>query len=118
MHDTLSADFFINIFAAVMMPVIIWANLRNSGIKSPLNAYLWREHPNFMRVALVVLAFVSVFAAVSLLADFGIISSATEETGAMIVGVPFLVVAVVMLWLTGAALLKVARQWRGGTLHL
>ncbi len=36
----------------------------------------------------------------------------------MIVGIPFMVVAVVMIWLTGAALLKVARQWRGGTLHL
>lgn len=115
---TIDYDLIMNVIAVVMMPLIIWANLKNSGIKSPLHAYLWREHPNFMRVALVILAFVTLFAAVSLLADFGIISPAAKETGAMIVGIPFMVAAVVMMWLTGAALLKMARQWRDGSLHL
>jgi len=118
MHTLDTYNLFLNFVAVVMMPLIVWANLRSSGIKSPLHAYLWREHPNFMRVALVVLAFVSLFAGVSLLAVLGIISPAAEETGGMIVGIPFMVVAVVMIWLTGAALLKVARQWRGGSLHL
>lgn len=112
MHTLDTFNLVMNVFALVMMPLIIWANLRNSGIKSPLHAYLWLEHPNFMRVSLLIIMMVTLFAACSLLANFGLISPAAEETIAMVIGIPFMVASVAIIGLAIAAALKALRLWR------
>jgi hypothetical protein len=112
MHALDTYNLVMNVIALVMMPLIIWANLRNSGIKSPLHAYLWREHPKFMRVALLIIVMVTLFAGCSLLANFGLISPAAEETIAMVIGIPFMVASVAIIGLAIAAALKALRLWR------
>ena len=109
---TLTQDLIFNILALVMMPLILWANLPRVGRKSPLHAYLWREHPNLMRVALLIIALVALFAACSLLADFGLLSPAAEEATAMAIGIPFMIAALAMIGLTVAAVPKLVRAWR------
>ena len=39
---------------------------------SPLNAYLWREHPNLMRVSLVILGLLALNAVVTLAEHYGL----------------------------------------------
>ena len=53
------------------MPILIFANLMDWGTKSPLNVYLWREHPNLMRVSLVILGLLALNAMVGLAAHYG-----------------------------------------------
>ena len=52
-------DLVLNSIIVVMMPLIIWANLRNSGFQSPLNQYLWREFPNLMRTSLIIIGLIT-----------------------------------------------------------
>ena len=114
MHTLDTYDIIVSLIAVVMMPLIIWANLRSFGIKSPVHQYLWRKHANLMRVALLIIAFVTLFAACALLADFGLISPAVEETTAMVIGIPFMVAAVAFIGLATVAISKVIRDWRRG----
>jgi len=113
MHTLNTHDLIVNGLAVVMMPLIIWANLRGAGMKSSVHDYLWREHANLMRVTLVILALVTLFAACALLADFGLISPAQAETTAMVIAIPFMVAAVAMIALAGMSALKLLRDWCG-----
>ena len=45
----------LNYVILIMMPLLIWANLRMNPNANPVSAYLWNEHPNFMRISLVVI---------------------------------------------------------------
>jgi len=105
-------DLVINTLVVVMMPLIIWANLRQSGLKSPLNVYLWREHPNLMRVSLTIIGLLALYSASELLGYFGLISAAAVDKAAFLFGIPFLIAAVAMIWLAAAAALKVLRDRR------
>ena len=103
-------DLVLNFIVVVMMPLIIWANLRNSGFQSPLNQYLWREFPNLMRTSLIIIAMITLYSALELLRHFGILSEDLAEIVLPIVGVPFLVAAIAMIWFSVRALLKVLRS--------
>jgi len=116
MHPLDTYDLVVNFFVIVIMPLIIWANLRNSGIKSPLHVYLWREQPNLMRMALLILAMVTLFSASALLANFGFISPEVEETMDMVIGIPFMIAAVAVIGLAAMAAFKALRDWRGGSM--
>lgn len=110
---TLSAyDLIQNAFIVVAMPLLIWANLRHAGLQSPLHAYLWREHPNLMRVALTILALTTLFSVITILAYRGVISPATEEALSMVVGVSFLFASLAMVCLAVGAAFKALRSWR------
>jgi hypothetical protein len=115
--DTLDTyDLFLNLLVLVMMPLLIWANLKTYGIKGPIQGYLWREHASFMRVCLLILAMVTIFSAIALIGYFGLISDQTEETLAMAVGILFLVASLAMIALTVVTAVKIYRDWRGGRL--
>ena len=43
-------DLFLNFAVAIGMPLLIVANVMNVGANTPFSIYLWREHPNLMRL--------------------------------------------------------------------
>jgi len=114
MHTLDTYHLVLNSLVVVMMPVIIWANLRNMGLKSPLHTVLWRDHTNLMRTSLVILALLTAFSAIELLAHFGVISGDVADLAAPAIGIPFLIVSLVMIWFAAGAGLKVFRDWRAG----
>lgn len=109
-----SHDLIMNGIIVVVMPLIILANLRGAAPNSPLHTYLWREHPNLMRLMLVVLVWVTLFSVISLLAHKGVISAQLAETLSMVVGVPFIFLSVAMLVLSTICAVRVVRDWRAG----
>jgi hypothetical protein len=114
MHTLDTYDLVLNGVVVVMMPLIIWANLRDMGLKSPIHALLWSGFPGLMRTSLVMLALITAYSATELLAHFGLISAGMAELAGPVFGVPFLVLSVAMIWLAAKAALKVLRAWRGG----
>jgi hypothetical protein len=100
-------ELVLNLFIAVVMPLLILANLRDWGMKSPMNVYLWREAPNLMRVSLVILGLLAVWSVIRLGGHFGLLPADLVDTALLVVGVPFLIAAVAEIWLVA----KAARQY-------
>jgi hypothetical protein len=107
-------DLVLNFLIVVIMPVLIWSNLRESGFKSPLSAYLWNEHANFMRVSLLILGLLTLYSAVDLLGYYGLVSASVVEYAVPVIGIPFLIVAVAEIWLGVSALRKYLRMRKAG----
>ena len=105
-------ELILNFTILVAMPIMIWANLRKNGIENPLYVYLWDEHPNFMRVSLVVLGLLVLFSAVALLGHFGVLPGDLVERANLVIGIPFLVAAVAEIFLAVRGVLKVLRDRR------
>ena len=105
----------VNFTILIMMPLIIWANLRQNRTAHPLNTYLWTEHPNFMRLSLVIIGLLVLFSAVTLLGHFGFLSGGVVEVANIVIGIPFLFLAVAEIVLAVRVLLKVLRERRAGT---
>ncbi len=105
-----TSDLAVSLVVVVMMPIVIWANLRDSGVKSPLHAYLWREHTNLMRVSLLIIGLITLNSAILLLGHFGLIPAKVVDIAVPVVGIPFLLASVVMIWLAVKAVLKVIRD--------
>jgi hypothetical protein len=99
-------------FVVTLMPFIIWANLRNYGFKSPVNEYLWAEHTNLMRCALVILALITANSALRLMGYFDLASPKAMEIGNWVIGVPFGIASVVIICLTIGSVLKVLKARR------
>src|SRR5665647_2843446 len=68
-------DLVLNIFVAVVMPLLILVNLMNWGASSAMSTYLWREHPGLMKVSLVVIGLISLYSMVQLAVHYGLILS-------------------------------------------
>ncbi len=114
MHTLDTYDLVLNFIAVVMMPIIIWANLRKVGSQNTMNARLWREHPNFMRACAVSIALLTAFSAVSLLGHFGLVPGQVVDIALAATGLLFLAVSVAMIWFGAGAIRMMAREWRGG----
>lgn len=112
MQPLTTYDLLLNIFVVVAMPLLIVANLKGWSAKYPLNAYLWREHPNLMRVALVIIGLLSLFSLVQLAGHFGLISAAVAEAALPAIGIPFLIAGVVEIWLAVRAVAHYLRSRR------
>ncbi len=102
-------DLALNIFIAVGFPLIIAANVWNWGPRSPLNGYMWREEPSLMRVSLVVIALLALFAYVQLALHFGLLSAPYDNVAMAVIGVPFAIAAVAEIWLAVGALRRYLR---------
>jgi hypothetical protein len=101
----------LNIFVAVVMPLLILANVMGWGARTPVNDFLWRDHTNFMRLSMVIIGLLALWSMVQLAAHFGLISFGVADVAMPILGVPFLILAVVEIWLAFKAL-KDYRQMR------
>jgi hypothetical protein len=112
MHPLVISDVALNMLLVVMMPIIIWANLSKRTAQSPLNAYLWREHPNLMWVSLVFLGMLVVYCATELMGHFGIIAAAAVEMAGLLIGIPMLMLSLAVIGLAASAGLKALRSRR------
>jgi hypothetical protein len=101
----------LNIFVAVVMPLLILANVMGWGARTPVNDFLWRDHTNFMRLSMVIIGLLALWSMVQLAAHFGLISFGAADVAMPILGVPFLILAVVEIWLAFKAF-KDYRQMR------
>jgi len=104
----------VNFIVVIMMPLIIWGNLRKSARSTPFNDYLWTEHRNFMRVSMLVVEVLAVFSAVTLLGHFGVVSGGFVEVANLVIGIPFLFLAVVEIVLAVRVALKFLRDRKTG----
>jgi len=107
-------DLVMNFLVVIVMPLLILANLRNFGRKSPLKTYLWNEHPNFMRVSLVVIGLLMMFSVTGLLGYYGLVSPTFVEYAAPVLAILFLIVALAEIWLSIAVLRKYFRTRKAG----
>jgi hypothetical protein len=107
-------DLVLNCIVVVMMPLIIWANLRRAGLQSPANIRLWRDHPNFMRTSVLIIALLTAFAAIQLLAHFGLVPAAVVEIALPIIGIPFLAASLALVWFGAGMVRTMVRNWRAG----
>ena len=105
----------LNFTILIMMPLIIWANLRQNGTANPFNTYLWTEHPNFMRISLVIIGLLILYSSVALLGHFGFLAGGVVDVANLVIGIPFLVLAVVEIVLAVRVLLKFLRERKAGT---
>jgi len=103
-------DLYLNIFIAVVFPVLIIFNLASWEVKSPLNTYLWREEPNLMRVSLVVIALLTAFTYGRLAVHFGVLTPSALNILMVLIGLPFLVAAIAEIWLAVGALRRYLRS--------
>ena len=94
----------LNIFVAVVMPLLILSNVMGWGARTPVNDFLWRDHTNFMRISMVIIGLLALWSMVQLAAHFGLISMGVADVAMPILGIPFLVLAVVEIWLAFRAL--------------
>jgi hypothetical protein len=115
MHALVIPDVALNVLVVLMMPVIIWANLTQRARHSPVNAYLWREHPGLVRTSLVFLAMLVVYSAIELLGEFGIAAKETVDMAGMLIGIPMLMLSLAITALVLYAGVKAARCRPGET---
>ena len=92
-------ELYLNWFVAVVMPLIIIANLIRQVRETDHNAYLWRDHASFMWTSLVVVGLLAMWSMVRLAAHYGVVSDAAVDTAVPVIGIPFLIAAVVEIWL-------------------
>jgi hypothetical protein len=108
MQPLTTLELYLNWIVAVGMPLIIVANLNQRLRENARNAYLWRDHAGFMRASLVVIGLLALWSITRLANYYGLISADTVEAIMPVLGVPFLIAAVVEIWL----LIRLLRSWR------
>jgi hypothetical protein len=94
-------DLYVNIFAAVVLPLILAANLNPRVRSSGKNAYLWREHAKFMWLSMVIIGLLSMWSMVQLAGHFGLVSGQMVQSAMPVFGIPFLILAVAEIWMAG-----------------
>lgn len=114
MHTLSNFDLYLNFAVAVLMPLLIVANMFDLS-SSPFNAYLWREHPNLMRVSLFMLGLLALNAMATLAEHYGLISAATAEYAIPVLGIPFMITSIAVIWLSVRAVTQYLRTRRTQT---
>jgi len=109
-----SLDLWLNVFCAVVFPLLILANLAGWGTTSPASTYLWREEPGLMRVSMVVIGILALWSMAQIALRFGLIGDTGLNAVMVALGVPFLVAAVGEIWLAARALLRYRRRRADG----
>ena len=104
----------VNFAIVIMMPLIIWGNLRKNARSTPFSDYLWTEHRNFMLISMLVIGLITVFSAVALLGHYGVVSGEFVDVANLVIGIPFLVLAVVEIVLAVRVALKFLRDRKAG----
>lgn len=105
-------ELYLNMFVAVVMPIIIAANLTGRVRSNPRNAYLWRDHPNFMWLSMGIIGLLSLWSCVQLAGHFGLISGQAVAMALPVIGIPFLVLAIAEIWLGTRLLVQYLRRRR------
>jgi hypothetical protein len=101
-----------NIVVVLMLPLIIWANLKLGAAQSPIQMYFWREHPNFVRASFAMLVLITIYSATQLLGYYGLIPVGAVDTMSIGFGIVFLVASVAVIVLGFGVIVKFIRNWR------
>jgi hypothetical protein len=99
-----SFDLWIAIGVVVLMPPIIWANLRHR--QSGIMGYLWRESPWLARIGLSFLALVWLSSAIELATVYGLVSENGAQLMATVLGVPMLALSLTILVMAAIVLAR------------
>lgn len=102
----------LNIFAAVVLPLLVFANVSGWSGRTPFNVYLWRESPGFMWASMAVLVLLALDALVTLGVHFGILAPSTGEYWTPMFGIPFMIAAVAVIAFGIMALVRFLRSRR------
>lgn len=105
-------DLCLNIFVAVVMPLLIVANLTGRVRSDARNAYLWRDHANFMWLSMGIIGLLSLWSMIQLAGHFGLITGTAVEVALPVIGIPFLILAVAEIWLGVRMLVQYLRTRR------
>ena len=89
---------------AVIMPLLIVANLGGWSAREGAGRIMWGNYPNLMRISLVMIGLLTLWSWVGLAGHFGLISPATADLALPVIGVPFAVAAIAEIWLAASAL--------------
>jgi hypothetical protein len=100
-------DFWIAIGVLVLMPPIILVNYFNR--ESGVMGYLWREHPNLVRIGLVFLGIVWLSSLEGLLTYYGVLTPETNDVLSIVLGIPMLILSLAVLVMGTMAFVK---YWR------
>jgi hypothetical protein len=92
----------------VMMPLIIVMNYRSR--ETPLQAYLWRQHPTLVLTAFAFLSLLAVASGSQLLIHYGAIPIAFESSLSMVFGIALLVLSLAVTGMMSAAAVRYLRQ--------
>ena len=104
-------DLWVAIAVVVVMPLIIAVNL---GRQAGVMGYVWREAPNLARIGLVFLVLTWFAAMQSLLSHYGLLSAESDNTLAILLGIPMFVLSmVILIW--GTVLLMRFLKGRAST---
>lgn len=107
-------EVYLNIFAAVVFPLLIVRNLID-GESSPRNSYLWRHEADLMRVSLIVIGILWVWTLARLAIHFQLLTSGAIQPVMLILAVSFAIAAVAEIWLGTGALVRYLRNRPSGT---
>lgn len=105
-------DLYMNIFAAVVLPLIIAANLNPRVRSFGNNAYLWRDHAKFMWLSMVIIGLLSLWSIVQLAGHFGLVSGQVVQVAMPAFGIPFLILAVAEIWMAGRIAIQLLQARR------
>jgi hypothetical protein len=105
-------DLYMNIFAAVVLPLIIAANLNPRVRSFGNNAYLWRDHAKFMWLSMVIIVLLSLWSIVQLAGHFGLVSGQVVQVAMPAFGIPFLILAVAEIWMAGRIAIQLLQARR------
>jgi phosphoglycerol transferase MdoB-like AlkP superfamily enzyme len=97
-------DLFIYGLSAVVMPLLLVANLSSLVMRDRVGRLMWAQHPTLMRVSLVIIGLLAFWSWVSLAAHFGLIPPAVVDVALAAIGLPFVAAAVAEIWLAVSAL--------------
>lgn len=97
-------ELWLDIFCAVVFPLIVVGNLAGWG--GARDTYLWREKPALMRVALVVVAVLAVWSAAQLTVRLGYLTDAGLDVIMVVLGPVFLIGGAIEIWLATRAFLR------------
>lgn len=100
-------DFWIAVGVLVLMPPIILVNYYNR--QSGVMGYLWREHPNLVRIGLFFLGLVWLSSLEGLLTYYGLLTPEADSVLSMVLGVPMFILSMVILVMGTMAFVK---YWR------
>ena len=102
-------EVYLNIFIAVVFPLLIVRNLVD-GERSPRNSYLWRHEADLMRVSLIVIGILWVWTLARLAIHFQVLTRGAIQPVMLILAIPFGIAAVAEIWLGTGALLRYMRN--------
>lgn len=99
MSTTLSTfDLVMTSFSAVVLPVIVYLNIRQrENPSTPFAAHMWRNEPRATIAGLVFLSILALFSMLDLAVHFGIVAPAASEIAGRVLAIPAALLALYIM---------------------